>query len=733
MKKKTSTLRKIALGLCIFASALVICFGTYYFSVTFSAKLDTNKIDQAIATSIEFLDSSNNVINLSDFSGNNSVVCYDNLPQHTIDAFISVEDKRFFDHNGVDYIRILGAIKNNIFNPEQKQGGSTITQQVIKNTQLTSEKTIERKLKEVKLAKQLEKQYSKEQILQLYLNSIYFGNGCYGIENASRYYFNKSASELSIAESALLASTINAPSVYDPVSHSEKANERKELVLKLMLNNGKITNEQYKASLSENITIAKAVKKYRNQYYKGVIAEACKILKVTESQLKNMNVKINTYYNPSVQQHLEGLITSGKYTSYSDSAKLGCIVLDNTSQSVIAFASNSGLDLLKTYRQPGSVIKPIMVYAPAFESGKYSPASFINDEPVNINGYSPENASKNYLGNVSIKDSIAKSLNIPAVKVLNDIGINYAKNYASGMGINFELKDNNLALALGGFTKGTTIKQLSDAYMCFANGGTYTSSSFISSITQDNQTLYARQIYSRSPVKDSVAYLINNCLKETVNSGTAKRMQNLNIPLCAKTGTVGSQSGNTDAYNISYTTNHTICCWIGANDTNSTLPSSVNGATYPTLFNIAVLENLYSGHKPDDFKQPDSVSNIALNTDALAECALEQDSSSNVFSYFDNRFLPPQTTRSKLDIQISINNFENSKPIINFEAKRDVIYEIYRKTEAETLLLQEIKFTNNDISYTDDTAETGEIYEYYVVAKNAHSSKISNSIKLLAN
>lgn len=730
--KKKHVFKKLFLSVGILFAAIVLCFSTYYFSVTFSTKLNTQKIDQANATNIQLFDFNNTVIS-DNLISNKSYVQYSDLPQHTIDAFVSVEDKRYFDHNGIDYIRILGAIKNNIFNPDKKQGGSTITQQVIKNTQLNSEKTIKRKLKELKLARQLEKKYSKQQILEMYLNSIYFGNGCYGIENASKYYFDKSCKDLTIAESALLASTINAPSIYDPVSNSNKANKRKELVLQLMLDNNKISDSEYTASKQENIIIAKATKKYYNQYYKGVIAEACKILNVTETQLKNLNVKINTYYNPTVQKYLEELIVSGKYTAYNTNSKLGSIVLDNNSKSVIAFASNSGLDLLNTYRQPGSVIKPIMVYAPAFESGKYSPASYINDQPVNINGYQPENASKNYLGYVNIKDSIAKSLNIPAVKVLNEIGINYAKIYAKSMGINFEINDNNLALALGGFTKGTTIKQLCDAYMCFANDGNYTSSSFISSIIKDDQVVYTRKVYNRTPVKSSVAYLINDCLKETAINGTAKRMLSLNIPLCSKTGTVGTNNGNTDAYNISYTTEHTLCCWIGANNTSNTLPSSVNGATYPTIFNIAVLKDLYKNHKPDDFIKPNDISYLPLNQDALSEHTLERDDTGTTFAYFDNRYLPPQTKRSKLDVTITINNFENNKPNIIFDAKRDISYEIYRKDETQECIIHEINFVNDKVCYTDHTAESGKIYEYYVVAKNKTDSKRSNTIKLLAN
>lgn len=733
MKRKKNIFQILVIGVALSMFATIICCITYYFAITFSTNLDAQQIEKASANNIEFLDSQLQPVPLSELSTKNVFINYSNLPQHTIDAFICVEDKRFFKHKGVDYIRILGALKNNVLHPNTKQGGSTISQQVIKNTQLSSEKTINRKLKEIKLAKQLEKHYSKQEILEIYLNSIYFGNGCYGIQNASKYYFNKSASQLNIAESALLASTINAPSIYDPVSHFDIANKRKDLILKLMKDNNKISTSVYNQSISETLQIAKAKTNYQNQYYKGVINEACKILNATESQIKNMNIKINTYYNGSIQEKLQQLITSEKYTSFNSTTKIGSIILDNNTQSVIAFASNSGLDLLKTYRQPGSTIKPILVYAPAFESGKYSPASIIIDEPININGYNPENASKSYMNNVSIKTSMAKSLNIPAVKILNDVGISKAKNYASGLGITFEKSDNNLALALGGFTKGTTIKQISDAYMCFANGGEFVASSFISSILQNGQTIYSRQTYARYPVKNSVAFLINDCLKECVNSGTAKRMNGLNIPLCAKTGTVGTSEGNSDSYNICYTTEHTLCCWIGSNNTNTPLPTSVNGSTYATIYNTQVLKALYCNHTPPDFQTPSTVSYVPLNADALKDNLLEKDDTSTYFEYFDNRFIPATTNRSKLNVSLSINNFEFTKPNLNFMAKRDVVYYIYRKFNEQCELLNKIEYLEGKAEFTDYSAITGNIYEYYIVASNGSQELQSNSIKLLAN
>lgn len=733
MTNKKSKLKKFIIVCLLMTICLSLGLVTYFFAITAGTSLDQQKIELASASSFQIFDNQNNGINISDISGKNAYVIFDELKPHTIDAFVSVEDKRFFNHKGIDYIRILGAIKNNILNPDKKQGGSTITQQVIKNTQLSSEKTISRKLKEIKLAKQLEKQYSKQQILEMYLNSIYFGNGCYGIENASRYYFDKSSSDLSIAESALLASTINAPSVYDPVSNQEKTNQRKDLILSLMLKNNKISQTEFQESSQEIIKIEKANKSYKNQYYKGVIAEACKILKVTENQLRHKDVKLYTYYNPEIQAKLEELIVSQNYTA-DNQAKLGSIVLDNQTKAVVAFASNGSLDLLNTYRQPGSLIKPILVYAPAFESGKYSPSSFVLDEQTCFGAYCPENASQKYHGMVTVKDAIAKSLNIPAVKVFEDVGISQSKNFASSLGIKFDNQDNNLALSLGGFTKGTTLKQLCDAYMCFANNGQFCQSCFIEKIVDNNdQIKYQRQIFTRQAVKESVAFLINDCLAEVSKAGTAKRMNSLGFSVCAKTGTVGTKSGNTDAYNVAYTPEHTVCCWIGSNTISAPLAKNISGATYPTMFNMSVLQSIYNNKTVSTFSQPQSVVQVGLNEQALKEYSLEKDDSSSVFALFDSRFIPKETQRTKVDIEISINNFENSKPIICFDAKRDVTYQIFRQNNFSTELITEIKFVEDQVCFTDDSAQSGEIYEYFVVAKHKSIEKESNRIKLLCN
>ena len=724
MKRLKNIIKNVVITFFAIILIIVIAGGGYYFAVTKDAHLDENKINNSTSYAVSFYDTNNNEIsNLKIF--NDKTIPYDSLQKHTIDAFVEIEDKRFFSHHGIDYYRIFGAIKNNILHPKTKQGASTITQQVIKNTQLSSEKTIKRKLKEFKLAKALEKKYSKEQIMEIYLNSIYFGNGAYGINKASKLYFNKSADNLTIAESALLASTINAPSVYDPISHPEKAKTRKELILKLMKDNGKITQSQYDDAINENIKITRG-KNFTNQYNKAVISEACNILKVTENQLKNMDLKIHTYFDEKAQSLLE----SSTNIDASQNNLFGSILLDNTSLGVVALCSNASSPIQNLRRQPGSSIKPILVYAPAFESGKYYPASIVKDEPISIGNYSPENANKKYSGDVSIRQSIAKSINIPAVKILNNVGINYSKNFAQNLGIPFDEKDNNLALALGGFTKGTTIKELADAYMCFANGGNYSNSMFIKEIYNQNELVFKRSNFSKQAMSQETAYMITSCLLSTSKQGTARRLSTLPYDVASKTGTVGTNNGNTDAYNICYTTSHTLCTWIGAKD-NLHPMQNINGANYPTSINKNILSGLYT-LPPQNFSAPPTIQEKFIDEDTLTEGIINICENSSIKDIFSINKLPPVINQN-LSLNIEIDNFQNNQPIIKFTANRANIYEIYRKNDNNLQFLKEIKFNNGQIEYMDTSAENNKLYEYFVVIKNKNSKVESNHIKLITS
>ena len=600
--KKKHVFRKILLSFFGILIAVPI-FAVFLFAYeTKDAKLDMSLFSSSKnAVAFSVCDEENNNVDLAIFGDKQLDIS--TLPSHVKNAFIAVEDKRFYSHNGVDYKRMAGALLKNIKSRKFSEGASTITQQLIKNTHLSREKTVTRKMKEIKLAIKAEKVFSKDKILEEYLNTIYFGNGAYGIENASELYFSKPAKDLSIAESATLAGVINAPRIYDPISSQEKCKERRNLVLKLMQNQNYISFEEYEKNAKTPINIVKNDIKTLKYAKKCIIQETCDALNVTENQLKNMHINIKCSIDFSLQKDIDNLLLNQSVHVNGENqspASIGVFVVDNKTKNVVAVAGFGGMNF-SSKRQPGSLIKPILVYAPALEKGQISPETILKDEPICIDGYSPSNASKTFMGNVSARVALEKSLNIPAVKVLSNIGVPYAKNFASNVGIQFDEKDTNLALALGGMTNGVTLKQLADAYSTFATNGEFCKSSFVSEIVSDTgKVLYSAQKNKTRSMKTSTAFLISDMLKGTVKNGTARRLSGFNFDLSAKTGTVGVPSSrlNTDAYTACFTTDHTIICYYGANSKSGNLPSSVNGASYPANLTKEVLKILYHDSSP---------------------------------------------------------------------------------------------------------------------------------------
>ena len=514
----------------------------------------------------EFYDINGNLIDNGNFMDK---IEFDDLNSNTIQAFISIEDKNFFEHKGLNYKRILKAFLSNIKSRKYIQGASTISQQLVKNKYLTNEKSISRKIKEAYLTLKMEKQNSKKDILVDYLNTIYFGNGAYGIGEASKKFFNKEVKDLTLSESSTLAGIIKSPYNYSPINNYEKCIERRNLVLKEMLNDGFISDEEYSSTLKENLKLELNNNKSRNLYLEYAINEACDKLNINRNQLLFSNYQIFTNQDSEIQNHLDLVINDennynkNRYGNMGDSLSF---VIDNNNYKVCAVAGKSKYDLIDINRQPGSLIKPILVYAPAMEEGVISPITQINDEYININGYEPNNVGNKFYGYISVKDSIAKSLNIPAIKVCEKLGLKKCKEYAKKCGIDFNDQDIGYSIALGGFTEGIDLKSLTDSYSVFTNDGYYNKSSFIANIKKDNISVLDSELMTKTKVfNDDTSYLMTECMVKGVKNGTSQKLKNFNFDIAGKTGTVGINGSNcnTDAYSLAYTTDNTMSVWIG--------------------------------------------------------------------------------------------------------------------------------------------------------------------------
>lgn len=548
------------------------------------------------------------------------------LQPSTVYAFISAEDARFFEHEGVDVIRIAGAIVADIKAGSYVQGASTISQQLIKLSHLTSEKTISRKAEEAALAYEMERQYSKEDILEMYLNYVYFGGGYYGIEAAAKGYFGVHASDLTLDQSAMLAGILKSPSGYAPHINYAASINRRNNILRLMRDYGYITDDEKKQASARRPTILHDKnEEYSGYYTDAVTKSAAALMGITVDELIRGGYSIYSAMDSDIQHYCEEMFKNGELFPAEDS-EAAIVVLEPSTGMVVAMVGGrsytGGISFNRATdirRQPGSVIKPVIAYAPAFEYLNYTAADMILDEETTFADYTPSNYGNKYYGWVTVREAVTKSLNVPAVKTLSAVGVYRAKDFAKRCGIEFDDKDDSLALALGGFTYGVSPLQIAGAYSCFASGGIYNTPTLIKKITDRNGlTVYEYRQDSRRVMSEANAYILTSMLKSVVTEGTGHRLNTLDIPIAGKTGTVGLANGNRDAWMAGYTPEYTAVVWQGYDsDRLGLLPSSATGGTYPALMLYELFNHIYPDGRSGDFEKPESVKQYSIDAKTL--------------------------------------------------------------------------------------------------------------------
>lgn len=588
---------KVLLCIICVLSAIALSVITAYFVITSGVVLDENKLEGNEKT-VTVYDFQGNKIKDASLLSKRSNVYVDRLNPQTVNAFIASEDKTFFTHKGINFKRILKATYKNLTARSFKEGASTITQQLIKNTHLNNDKTLTRKIKEIKLAKQLEKKYSKEEILQMYLNIIYFGHNCYGLENASQFYFGIPAEELNLEQSATIVGLLSSPNNYSPFKNPEKCLQRRNVVLKSMLNCNYIDGSTYEDTI---ILPLSAKQNEHNNSYPDYVNEVFSELEDCQidpyGNFSHLNVY--TYFDKNIQDEVDNL-----NFEYDGSA-----IVRTLSGGVAAYKSTCG----QIKRQIGSTAKPIFVYAPALNENKINLFTKICDEPIDFNGYKPENYDKKYRGYVSVEDAITQSLNVPAVKTLNSLTINTSARYAEKMNINLLEEDKNLSLALGAMSQGMTLKDLCDCYSVFPNGGDFTKSALIEKICDEHgNILYKNNAKTNKVFDKSTCSLINKALINAAKNGTAKRLNDVKIEVACKTGTCGTKEGNTDAYALSYTSQHVIGIWAG-DKSNKKL--DITGGKYCCEITKDLLNAIYQQKTLPPLDTKSGVKEIELDKD----------------------------------------------------------------------------------------------------------------------
>lgn len=544
------------------------------------------------------------------------------MPLSLRQAVVAVEDKRFYRHFGLDPIRIVGALIADIKAGAKVQGASTITQQLAKNAFLTPEKTIRRKIEEAVLAIVLEQRYSKDKILELYLNYVDFGQGAIGVENAAQIYFGKPARELSLSESALLAGLLRAPSAYNPFANLEKAKARRDLVLELMAEQEMITPSQLETAQAEEIVLS-ARRGGKAPYFADYI-ENLLLERYGNQTVYGAGLRIHTTLDLRLQTIAQEIFQEQDYQ--------GALVALNPKTGEI-LAMVGGRDYSKSQfnratsalRQPGSAFKPF-VYVTALMQG-YQPNHLLHDYPQNFSGYQPTNFGEKYWGPVTMKHALAKSLNVASVWLLEQVGIGNVINLLKRLGIttlvddtNIEPNDWNLSLALGGLTRGVSPLELAGAFTPFANEGVYSRPIAITRIIDANGNVLLNASPRQERIfSEQIAFLITDMMQGTLEYGTAASL-GFDRPAAGKTGSTNDQS---DAWFVGYTPSLLTVVYIGH---DQPAPLGGYGSSLAGPIWVEFMRQALAEQPPEDFIVPVGVTDdvpIHIFTGVLGDPACE--------------------------------------------------------------------------------------------------------------
>ncbi|SNI02768.1 penicillin-binding protein 1A [Streptococcus pneumoniae] len=623
--------------LSLVIAAIVLGGGVFFYYVSKAPSLSESKL--VATTSSKIYDNKNQLI--ADLGSERRVNAQANdIPTDLVKAIVSIEDHRFFDHRGIDTIRILGAFLRNL-QSNSLQGGSTLTQQLIKLTYFstsTSDQTISRKAQEAWLEIQLEQKATKQEILTYYINKVYMSNGNYGMQTAAQNYYGKDLNNLSLPQLALLAGMPQAPNQYDPYSHPEAAQDRRNLVLSEMKNQGYISAEQYEKAVNTPITdglqslkSASNYPAYMDNYLKEVINQ---VEEETGYNLLTTGMDVYTNVDQEAQKHLWDIYNTDEYVAYpDDELQVASTIVDVSNGKVIAQlgarhqSSNVSFGInqaVETNRDWGSTMKPITDYAPALEYGVYdSTATIVHDEPYNYPGTNTPvyNWDRGYFGNITLQYALQQSRNVPAVETLNKVGLNRAKTFLNGLGIDYPSIHYSNAISSNTTESdkkyGASSEKMAAAYAAFANGGTYYKPMYIHKVVfSDGSEKEFSNVGTRA-MKETTAYMMTDMMKTVLSYGTGRNAYLAWLPQAGKTGTSNytdeeienhiktSQFVAPDELFAGYTRKYSMAVWTGYS--NRLTPLVGNGLTVAAKVYRSMMTYLSEGSNPEDWNIPEGL------------------------------------------------------------------------------------------------------------------------------
>lgn len=632
---------------------LVVAAVAYYYAGGYAAKVSAMKTEAVSMVSHSSKDTFRksqtsiaydiNGKTLSVLKGEKDVyyIEYEDIPIYVKQAIISTEDKRFYKHKGIDYRGIMRAVVAMIQDGEVTQGGSTITQQLARTVFLSNERTWERKIEEMYIAVELEKKYSKEEILEFYLNNVYFANGYYGIEAAAQGYFGTDVSHLSLSQMIYLCAIPNNPTLYNPLTHADKTQARRDRILKSMLEDQVISESSYQTAVAEQIktTEPEEIKNnYAETYTYYCATRALMELEGFEFQTVFSSDEEKTAYERKYQSLYDAcnakLFTGGYriYTSLDLDAQSqlqasvdevlagfgeksdegiyelqgAAVCIDNTTGMVRAIIGGRSQDdvegytlnrAFQSFRQPGSAIKPLIVYTPALERG-YTPDTTVVDEPI---ADGPVNGDGTYSGAMSLRQAVARSKNTIAWKIFEELTPEVGISYLEAMSFsNLDENDKRLPASIGGFTNGVSPLEMAKGYATIKNDGGYRNPTCIMKITDaDGEMIYQADQTASVIYKENACRQMTDMLQTVITSGTGRGYSLGTMPCAGKTGTTND---NKDGWFVGYTPYYTTSVWVGY-DIPKEVPG-LGGGTYPGKIWHSFMSWLHEGLEPVDFVHP---------------------------------------------------------------------------------------------------------------------------------
>lgn len=749
-KKSTSVWKKILLSMLVIGIIGMVAGGiTFAVIVAGAPPLDDKKLKDSFSSIIYDM----NGKEITEFGQvKRTYVPYKDIPKHLEEAVLATEDARFYDHNGVDVIRLGGALVANFQEGFGAEGGSTITQQVIKNSLLTPDKTITRKVQELWLAFQLEQKYSKQEIIEMYLNKIYFPGNVYGVAQAAESFYDKPLSELELHEAAMIAGMPQSPNNYNPRTNPESAEKRRNIVLTLMAKHGYITEAAADEAKKIDVqsTVVEPTEK-ANPYHAFVEEVIEEVKEKTDIDAGSAGLKIYTTLDSKAQDTVENVLNGDVMNFPDDQLQAGITLIDTKTGEIRAIGGGRNQPLggfnyaTDAKRQPGSTIKPVLDYGPAIEHLKWSTNRPIVDEAYTYSdGKTPiNNWDRKYKGQMSIRQALAQSRNVPALKALQEVGLDKAQDFAQGLGI--PLKEIYEPYAIGGFSHGVSPLQMAGAFSAFGNNGIYIEPHAVKKVVLSDGTEISLEPEPEAAMSDYTAFMVTDMMKSVVEYGTGTAAKISNVNVAGKTGTTNFDEDDKAKYNVpsgaakdawfvGYNPNYTAAVWTGYNISKDLDKVYLNHDDQQ-LAKAMFKEVFTAVAKGDtsDFKQPNSVVKKAVEKGSMEE-VLASDytpSSKIAYEYYVKGTEPTKVSKKydKLDkpSNLTINYDQESNSIsIGWDYKKsDVSFEVSQSVDEGSY---QVVNNSQGTSYQISNVIPGAIYSFQVVAvSNNDNNNRSNA------